>query len=180
MGERSIVIDVEGGSVDKLIADPEVAVAMNGDFLTIFLHPRARPWLTERLGWPSMTLLDESGCVRATGSPNNKQEALALLQTAVDARTANKSSALPSPTPQRIPPAGGGDWTADTPKKSAVFAHPTRGAPAVIWEGKPYVFGNREDAVLVAERPAAGLFLDNLGKDVPWAPSEGPIINCDK
>ncbi len=179
-GERVIVIDINEGTVDKVIGDPTVAVMMNHEFLTIFLHPRARPWLTERLGWPSFTVIDDDGCVRASGSPKSKEEALALMGAAIEARESKSSSAIPEPSQQRVPPAGGGDWTTDSPSKSAVFAHPARGAPAVIWEGKPFVFGNRTDAVLVAERPAAGLFLDGLPKDVPWAPTEGPLLHCTK
>ena len=175
-----IIIDIENGDVDKTITDPDVAVALNNEFLTVFLHPRARPWLTERFGWPSMTMVDDHGCIRAAGAPKNKAEADALIKEALEARAADRSVGLPDPKSQRMPPPGGGEWTQDHPKQSAVFAHPARGAPAVLWEGRPFVFGNRADAVLVAERPAAGLFLDSLPTGMPWPPTEGPIINCQK
>jgi hypothetical protein len=76
------------------------------------------------------------------------------------------------------PPPGGGEWTLDDPTKVGVFVQPDRGAPTVVFNGKPYLYGNRADAELHLDRPAARAFLDTLPDDEAWLASEGPLIKC--
>lgn len=179
-GERALIIDAPGGVVDQLLDGEDASRLLNNEFRTIFLHPRARPSLTGHLGWPSVTLLDDQGCVRATGSPTSEQALVDLLNEGLKAREAGEESSLPAwkwdvPTP----PAGGGTWTQDEPQAAAVFVQPNRGAPAVIWEGKPFLYGNRADAELLGDRPASRTFLDEeLPENHSYLSAEGPVMAC--
>ena len=180
--ERAIIIDVGGGAIDKHLDVEAVSDILNADYRTIFLHPRARPSLTHRFGWPSITLLDEQGCMRANGSPSSAEEIVTFLQEGLKAREEDVEKALPA-WKDDIPaiPPGGGEWTVDAPDKAAVFTNPDRGAPAVLVDGKPYVYGNRDDAALLADkRPAAEAFLDSLPEGADYLSAEGPVINCPK
>lgn len=178
--ERAVIIDIGGGEIDKLIDDEAVTPILNTEYRSIFLHPRARPALTGRLGWPSITLFDEQGCVRATGQPTTVEGIVALLEEGLQARKDDVEKPLPAwrfdvPTP----PPGGGEWTADDPEKAAVFTNPDRGAPAVLVQGKPFVYGNREDAELLREvRPAAEAFLESLPENHAYLSAEGPVLKC--
>ena len=57
---------------------------------------------------------------------------------------------------------------------SGVGVHP----PAVIWQDKPWVFGNRTDAEKFADRPAGRAFLDDLPDDHMYLAKLGPYISC--
>lgn len=179
-GERVLIIDVPGGAVDALLDGEDVSHRLNDDFRTMFLHPRARPSLTGHLGWPSVTVLDKQGCVRATGSPTTNEALLALLDQGMAAREAGEESSLPAwKWDVPVPAAGDGTWTQDDPQAAAVFVQPNRGAPAVIWEGKPYLYGNRADAELLKDRPAARNFLDEvLPENHSYLSAEGPVMAC--
>lgn len=178
-GERLIITDVPGGAIDSYLDDERLTLTLNKHWIAIFLHPRARPSLTGHLGWPSAAFVDEKGCIYAHGSPSSVEDFVALAEKATAAKEAGETSALPPydyDTPP--PPAGGGDWTADSPKPAAVFVQPDRGAPAVLVDGKPYVYGNRADAELFDKRPAAAAFLEELPEKHHYKPDEGPIFQC--
>lgn len=178
--ERALIIDVPGGEIDSLLDHEDVTAILNADFRSIFLHPRARPALTGRLGWPSITLMDEQGCLRATGQPTTAEGIVALLKEGLQAQQDDVERPLPAwrdDVPS--PPEGGGEWTQDNPEKAGLFANPERGAPAVLIDGKPYLYGNREDAELLRDtRPAAEAFLETLPANHSYLSSEGPVITC--
>jgi hypothetical protein len=179
-GERLIVIDVGGGEVDRLLWDADVATVLTDRFAVIFLHPRARPELTARLGWPSVTALDEDGCVRVSSlAPRDAGGLVDTLNTALRARRDHLH--VPMPPRREVAEApGGGVWTADDPWTGLPWIDPIRGVPAVLWNGVPYVYGNRADAATLAEAgdPTAAAFLARLPRGAPWAPSEGPVLGC--
>jgi len=180
-GERALILDVRDGTIDQTLDEMTVSELLNSEYQTLFLHPRTRPALTARLGWPSLTMLGSDHCVRATGAPTTPEETIALLQDGLIARASNERRPLP---PKRAeidptPPDDSGTWTADDPQAAAVYTQPTRGAPAVLWQGRPYAFGNRTDAEVLAQRPAARVFLYELPEGRDWAPTEGPFIDCE-
>lgn len=177
-GDRVIVIDIPGGRIDSLLDPVTVARRLNLDFRSLFLHPRARPSLTRRLDWPSVTVLDGQGCLLATGSPTTSEEVIALLERATQARDGNAARPLPQPTVEPADAPGGGIWTLDDPAAAAIFVSPDRGAPAVVVDNRPYVFGNRADAEALGKRPAARSFLDSLNDEEDYSASEGPLLNC--
>lgn len=139
-GERAIVVDVTGGWLDKVIDDPDVTTVLNERFEAIFLHPRARPDLTARFGWPALVLVDGEGCVRASGAPSTAAEAIELVNEALRARHEGRRSALPAPRLDVLRAEGGGEWTADDPALASRWADPDRGTPAVVWDGRPWLW----------------------------------------
>ena len=177
-GTRVIVIDEGGGQVDALLDELTIARALNLTFRAMFLHPRARPSLTQRFNWPSVTVIDAEGCLLVTGQPTTKDEVLNLLDAGKAASSARQSKPLPPPVHDVAPAEGGGRWTQDHAKSAGIFVTPERGAPAVVWNDRPYIYGNRGDAELLSDRPAARAFLDRLDTDALYAPTEGPILGC--
>jgi len=177
-GERAVIIDIGGGQIDKLLDDSRVSDVLNESYRSFFMHPRARPEFTAHVGWPTLVILDPVGCVRVIGSPKTADEMSALLQKGLEARESNHVEALPMIHASPAPPPGGGDWALDDPSKVGVFVQPDRGAPAVMYEGKPYLYGARANAEQHMERPAARAFLDALSDDEAWLSSEGPLIKC--
>ena len=201
-GERAIIIDVTDGQIDKILDDENVTVLLNKEYQNLFLHPRSRPTLTQKLGWPVVALLDPNGCIRASGSPTTADELVALLNQGLEARKAGTASGWPAaPAPVEededaktktagdeeeapaIPypdlPTDGGTWTLVDPSPAAVFVQPQRGAPAVVFEDRPYLFGGRAETELHTDRPAARVFLDELPDEADYSPTEGPLIACD-
>jgi hypothetical protein len=179
-GERAIAIDVPGGPLDVALADPDVTTVLTDKFALIFLHPRAREELTRRFGYPSLTAVDAEGCVRArVVAPRSAKDVLAALNQALRARRDRTRSPLPAlASAAASTPGGGGTWTIDDPAAARAFADPARGAPAVIWEGKPYLWGNRRDAQAVLPSPAAEQFLAKLPADALADPQAPPILRC--
>lgn len=177
--ERAIILDVPGGQIDKMLDNESVSSMLNAEFRAIFLHPRARPWLTAHLGWPSITFVDAEGCLRSTGTPANEADLVTLIEEGIRARDEDVKKSLPMRRPSVGDiPEGGGTWTADDPAAAAVFVQPDRGAPAVIFKDRPWVYGNRSDAELLADRPAARNFLDQLPAKQAYLVEEGPIMKC--
>lgn len=180
-GERFVIIDVAGGPIERALADPDVTTALNDRFAPLFLHPRARPALTERLGYPSATALDGDGCVRAHAT--EVADAAALLDV-INAALRARHEQRRAPPPERSPvapiPAGGGVWTLDDPAAAAPWFDPARGAPAVLWDGRPWVYGNRADAAALAATGHAGAasFVVALPAGAAWHPDEGPQLRC--
>ena len=177
-GTRVLVIDEGGGRVDALLDNLAISRKLNLTFRAMFLHPRARPSLTQRFNWPSVTVIDAEGCLLVTGQPTTKEAVLNLLEAGEAASAARQAKPLPPPILDTPPADGGGRWTKDNPKTAGIFVTPERGAPAVVWENRPYIYGNRSDAELLRDRPAARNYLDRIGDDALYAPQEGPLIRC--
>ena len=181
-GERALIIDVPGGSVDRLLHDADVATVLNDRFETVFLHPRARPALTARFGWPSISTLDGEGCVRSTlRSPATAADTIRSLNDGLVARAEGRRTALPPKTfAVDGLPTDGGTWTEPDPSAMLDFVDAERGAPAVLWEGKPRIWGNRSDAErLAGESPEATAFLAKLPAERDWPVGEGPVVECE-
>jgi hypothetical protein len=179
VGERAIAIDLPGGALDQLLADPDVTTVLTDRFSTIFLHPRARPELTARFGWPSLTAVDGDGCVRATAlHPADAAALLAALNQALRNRRDEVRLPLPPQQPRGPIPGGSGVWTTDDPKAALPFVDPVRGAPALVWEGRPWIFGNRRDAEILGDAPAARAFLARLPDGAASSPDAAPALRC--
>ena len=57
-GPLAVVVDVPGGPLDRIVADPDVTTFLNDRFTPLFLVPQAAPELPA----PSLQVLDAQGC----------------------------------------------------------------------------------------------------------------------
>jgi hypothetical protein len=131
-----VAIDVTGGEVDRLLHDPDVATILNDRFNVSFLHPRALPHLTARVGWPALAVLAPDGCLRAWGSPSDVGDAIALLNDGL--RAVRDDTVVPFPAVQQVRPApGGGDWSEPDPRTATTTVRYGGVAYAIPLEALP-------------------------------------------
>lgn len=67
----ALFVDQPGGSLDRMLADSDVATFLNDRFTPMFLLPQVAP----ELPWPSLQILDARGCLlQAAFSPQGPAE----------------------------------------------------------------------------------------------------------
>ena len=177
------MIDVPSGIVDRGLSHPDVTSVVNDRFAAWFLHPRARPDLTARYGWPSLTALAPDGCVRmTTTTAQTPDEMIEALNSALVARAEGITAPTPPSRSWPASDASGGQWTLDNPAGAMRFTTRTDGAPAVVVRGAPYFFGGRHTGRAVAEAGSeiAQQFLADLPPGAPADPEALPAFSCSR
>ena len=110
--------------------------------------------------------------------PADREAVLALLNQSLRNRRDDIRFALPSPGPLRLPPPGDFSWTVAQPDLARPFLDPERGAPALVWRGQPYIFGNRADVLPFQGTATGSAFLSRLPKGAWSAPEAAPALRC--
>ena len=180
-GERAIFLDIGGGSLDALLGDPDVATILNDRYTSHFLHPLARPHLTNRFSWPSVLLLDPSGCPRGVATPKSAAELILFLNEGLHKRRFQENIPIPKIQDSPRPDPQIGTWVHLAPDEATSWTTASQGAPAILWQGTPFLYGNRRDALSAVNAGIgpAGEFLSSLG-DRALGPAEHPQLQCTK